>query len=93
MVVIGDDWESAEQCIAVGCAAEPAILTDAKVVTEILSNRVHLVVFTLCIVHPDNFLQRNNVRIDLSQHLSNAHGSHTPVESATLMNVVGCNAQ
>jgi hypothetical protein len=43
--------------------------------------------------HADNFLQRNDVRINLTQDLRDPVRSHAPIQTTALMDIVGSDTQ
>lgn len=93
VVSIGDDWEPAKNGISIRSTSQSSILPGAKIETKFLGNRVNLVVFTSRIIHADNFLEGDDVGIDLLQDFRNPFRPHLAVEPLALMNVVSCNAK
>ena len=93
VVSIGNEREPAENGVAVRPASQSSILADAKIETELLGDRVYLVVFACRLVHADNFLEGDDVGIDLLQDFGNSFRPHLAVEPLALMNVVSCDAK
>jgi len=93
VISIRNERKPAENSVAVGPTSQSSILTDAKIKTEFLGDRMYLVVFARRLIHADNFLERDDVGIDLLQHFGNSFRPHLAVEPLALMNVVGCNAK
>ena len=89
--MIRRDRQPAEDGISVCGAVYSSILTNAKIVAQVFGNRADLIAFALDLIHSHHFLKRNDVGIDLLQHRRDALGPYAAIETATLMDVVGCN--
>jgi len=90
VIVFGNDRESGQNRVPVSRAAKPSILADAKIETEFLRDRLYLVVFPRRLIHAHDFLEGDDVGIDLFQYFGNAFWPHTAIKSLALMNVVSC---
>lgn len=91
--MIGKNGKSAQHCVAIGGAAQAPVLAGTEFQTELVGDRVYLIVFVQRFIHADDFLERDDVGIDLFQDLRDAHRPHAAVHATTLVNVVRSNAK
>jgi len=84
--------EAGQQDIAVSAALMPAILAKREVKSQFLGDKPRLVLFRRSTLKTYNLLQRNNIGVQLPQHVGDAVRLHAPVHATTLVDVVGDNA-
>ncbi|HMB83564.1 MAG TPA: hypothetical protein VKI40_05865, partial [Terriglobales bacterium] len=87
VVLDGTQWKPTEQQVAVCPAVESAVFTKAEIEAKFCGNKVRLIFLALS-VNAQNFLKRDDIRINLMQHFHDASWVHPPVESAALVNVI-----
>jgi hypothetical protein len=93
VIVLRNDRQVAQYRIPVSSAAQPSIFTNPKIESKLISNCVQMVLLARGFIHARHFLQRNDVSIDLLQHLGNALGPNAAIHTHTLVDVISCDAK
>ena len=87
------EFPAAQRYVAIyGAAVLPGLPNGAKV-TELFGQVACLVMLYRAAFFTHNFLQRNDVRINLREHAGDAFNADSSIESLRLMNVVGRDAE
>src|SRR5882724_11784279 len=85
--------KTAQRHVAVRSAVQHAILSEAPVIAlEPFMNSPCLIKFWAPVLYVENFLNSDHVRIQFSDHGSDALGIGAPVKSPTFVDVVGGDA-
>ncbi len=90
---MGLNGKSRQYDVAVVSAVESPCRTEYEIETEFFGNKARLVVLAFAPFHAYNFLKGNDIGVDSRQHLDDAAGTDAPIETSTLMNIVGCDAK
>ena len=85
--------QAGEQQVAVSAAAEPPVFPEAVLHLHLARDELGPVVFLFAIRDVYDFLEGDDVRVHLTQHLRDALRPDTAVESPAFMNVVGNDAE
>src|SRR5581483_737114 len=83
--------QAAERHVAIRAAVQCAVLTKTPLVLfKIFVNAARLIVFNRSVLQVEDFLNGNDIGVQLFDYGRNALGAGAPIEAPALMNVVGC---
>ena len=89
IVAMNVDGKPAEDDIPVTAAAKLARFSEGKMQAEFFGNKSSLIRFAIPPFDTQNFLQRNDVRVNLAQDVHNPAWAHTSIQTSTFVNVIG----
>lgn len=88
VVAIDVDRRPAQNDVAVATAFQPPVFAKNEIETEFIRNEPCLVFDRIGVFDAQNFLERDDVGIDLLQDLDDSLRSSPPIHSPAFMNVV-----
>src|SRR5438067_2409500 len=91
MIAIRVQREATQKDVAVTSSFMFPVFTKAIIEFKFFRNKSRMILLRGISRYAEYFLQRYNVRIHFAQHFDNARRPHAPVQTAALVNIVGCN--
>jgi hypothetical protein len=85
--------KTGQQNVAVGATLVAPIFSKFGVITQLFGQEARLMLFASTSLDANDFLQRDNIRVDRAQDFRDAFRPHATIQAATLMYVIRSDSQ